>query len=578
MTCRLCPAGICLTLAPLPVAALSSCSSSSSSCRGRLALPPRLGRSGLSGGERKRVSVGVAVVTCPHALLLDEPSSGLDAYSAFELVSMLKTLAKHTKRTVLVSLHQPSSQLFELFDGLILLAKGMHLYSGPPQGAVDALASLGSPDKPVGVAPADHLLHVLVTHVDAIRTDQLPLGSLASKIEREQPLLRVDCKQVGRANRLVHTNTAVAENGWFSACHACAAAPFSAATEMKWLGWRCVAQLAREPALLRTQLLVHLFVALLMGGIFFQVNSDIAGFQNKAGSISFLLYFFALGGLSTSQTVTREWPLLWAEYHSGLYGTITYTVTRLLLELMLLRVLPAIAFSGIFYAMMGLKRELLPFLRFLLAAALASADSALLCAAIAACAPRQPGAASLVSTVALLACLLVAGFNLNLVNLPGWIEWLAWVSFGRHAFEIMLCSELEGQMVDVDVPGAPPVRIRASIILGAMGLDPARYGSAFASLFIIGAVLVVVTAAFVACQMRPSCKRATTAYVPGRKASVRNSVTQQSPERSLVNLDVVDANQYQSPTPPILFDIDTMNAAPQLPSCRSSLSETSAKI
>lgn len=496
---------------------------------GRLA-----GRSGLSGGERKRVSVGMAVATCPHALLLDEPSSGLDAYSAFELVSMLKTLAKHTCRTVLVSVHQPSSQLFELFDGLILLAKGMHLYHGPPLDAVDALVSVGAPKKSLSVAPADHLLHVLVTHVDEMHTDALPIVPP----HRRGLELSADSKPCFESQKELARR---------------AACSCSTATEMRWLGWRCVAQLAREPALLRTQLAVHVLVALFMGSVFFQVQSDIAGFQNKAGSISFLLYFFALGGLSTSQTVTREWPLLWAEYHAGLYGVITYTVTRLLLELMLLRVLPAVAFSGIFYAMMGLKREALPFLRFLLAAALASADSALLCAAIAACAPRQQGAASLVATVALLACLLVAGFNLNLTALPEWIEWLAWTSFGRHAFEIMLCSELEGQMVDVDVPGVPPVRVRASVILGAMGLDSRRYASAFASLFLIGVVLVVVTALIVALQMRPSYKRSL-----ARRPALRRQVS--SDATVMVDLAVVQPMAPPVPREVKISNLDQVNA------------------
>ena len=501
---------------------------------GRLA-----GRSGLSGGERKRVSVGVSVATCPQALLLDEPSSGLDAYSAFELVRLLKTLAWRANRTVLVSVHQPSSQLFELFDGLILLAKGMRLYHGPPLSAVDHLLSLGAPEPEMGVAPADHLLHVLVTHEETFRSDPVPhrkkrspsregklftsaLAKSDGNSPKNRPGMSTDASAESDFDNMDHQHPLyqrdVASSGGqprrqptSEACYATlcniAFAPCSAATEARWLGWRCVAQLARDPSLVNTQLAVHLLVALFMGGIFFQVESDIAGFQNKAGSISFLLYFFALAGLSTSQTVTREWPLLWAEYHQGLYGAITYTVTRLVLELTLLRVLPSLAFSGIFYAMMGLKREIVPFVRFLLAAALASADSALLCTAIAACFPRQPGAASLIATVALLFCILVAGFNLNLTALPEWIEWLAWISFGRHAFEIMLCGELEDQMVDIDVPGAPPVRIRASIILGAMGLDPERYSSAFASLLLIGAVLLVTTASIVFLQMRPTCRR-----------------------------------------------------------------------
>ena len=127
--------------------------------------------------------------------------------------------------------------------------------------------------------------------------------------------------------------------------------------QTRWLGWRCLIQLAREPSLLRTQIAVHLLMALFLGAAFYQVDSDIAGFQNKAGALNFLLTFFSLGGLSTAATVTREWPLLWAEFHAGTYSVLPYVVPRLLIELTMLRVLPAAAFGGVFYAMMGLRRE-----------------------------------------------------------------------------------------------------------------------------------------------------------------------------------------------------------------------------
>jgi len=289
-------------------------------------------------------------------------------------------------------------------------------------------------------------------------------------------------------------------------CSAAMAMPLAFARQTRWLGWRCVVQLSREPSLVRTQLVMHLVVALTLGGLFLDVKSDIAGFQNKAGAISFTLYFFSIGGLSSAQTVTREWPLLWAEYHQGLYSAITYAITRLVLELFLLRVLPAIAYGGVFYSMMGLRRETGPFVRFLFGSALASADSALLCTAVSAFAPRHTGAAMLVSTVLMLGCLLLSGLNLNLDALPAGARWLPDVSFGKHAFEIMLSSELDGQMVLVDVPGAPPVRIRANVIIEKMGLSTTRYAEAFVALIGIGLVLMSVTAVIVALQMRPSFK------------------------------------------------------------------------
>ena len=85
---------------------------------------------GVSGGERKRVSLGVVLVACPAVLLCDEPTSGLDAFAAHSLAAVLAATARVAKRSVLLSVHQPSSQVFGLLDHLTLLADGRALFRG----------------------------------------------------------------------------------------------------------------------------------------------------------------------------------------------------------------------------------------------------------------------------------------------------------------------------------------------------------------------------------------------------------------------------------------------------------------
>lgn len=78
---------------------------------------------GVSGGERKRCSVGMELVTDPPLLFLDEPTTGLDTFTALSLVTTLKNLARKG-RTVVCTMHQPSSEIFHLFDDLVILGKG----------------------------------------------------------------------------------------------------------------------------------------------------------------------------------------------------------------------------------------------------------------------------------------------------------------------------------------------------------------------------------------------------------------------------------------------------------------------
>lgn len=115
----------------------------------------------LSGGEKKRLNIGTELLTDPDVLLLDEPTSGLDSTSAVALVKMLQGLARTSHKTIITSIHQPSSALFVSFDRLIMLAEGHVVYFGRPRESLDYLRqqNLSCPD---GYNAADHWMDLLV--------------------------------------------------------------------------------------------------------------------------------------------------------------------------------------------------------------------------------------------------------------------------------------------------------------------------------------------------------------------------------------------------------------------------------
>ncbi|XP_055702732.1 ATP-binding cassette sub-family G member 1-like [Phlebotomus papatasi] len=98
----------------------------------------------LSGGEKKRVSIGEELITNPPIMIFDEPTSGLDSVSTVQVVTHLKDLA-HSGRTVICVIHQPSSYVLQLFDDVYLLSEGQCIYNGPVGDIVSTFEEAGFP-------------------------------------------------------------------------------------------------------------------------------------------------------------------------------------------------------------------------------------------------------------------------------------------------------------------------------------------------------------------------------------------------------------------------------------------------
>ncbi|KAL3580053.1 hypothetical protein D5086_017888 [Populus alba] len=121
---------------------------------------------GLSGGEKKRLSIALEILTRPRLLFLDEPTSGLDSASAFFVIQTLRNIARDG-RTVISSIHQPSSEVFALFDDLFLLSSGETVYFGDAKMAVEFFAEAGFPC-PRRRNPSDHFLRCINSDFDVI--------------------------------------------------------------------------------------------------------------------------------------------------------------------------------------------------------------------------------------------------------------------------------------------------------------------------------------------------------------------------------------------------------------------------
>ncbi|GAB7357619.1 hypothetical protein MBLNU459_g0118t1 [Dothideomycetes sp. NU459] len=119
-------------------------------------------RKGISGGQKRRVSVAAQLITSPKLLFLDEPTSGLDSAASFEVISFVKDIAKKHNLIVISSIHQPSTSTFAMFDKLLLLSQGGTAYSGPVSEVQPYFDSCGFPI-PLYMNPAEFIIDFVNT-------------------------------------------------------------------------------------------------------------------------------------------------------------------------------------------------------------------------------------------------------------------------------------------------------------------------------------------------------------------------------------------------------------------------------
>ena len=148
---------------------------------------------GISGGEKRRVSIAIQVLTDPRVLLLDEPTSGLDAFTASSIIDVLKGLAEEG-RTLIMTIHQSRSDLFNHFGGVLLLARGGYpVYAGKASLMLSHFSSLGY-DCPITTNPADFALDLITVDLQQATREASTRAKVRSLIaswhESDHPILR----------------------------------------------------------------------------------------------------------------------------------------------------------------------------------------------------------------------------------------------------------------------------------------------------------------------------------------------------------------------------------------------------
>ncbi|KAK2079440.1 hypothetical protein QBZ16_003132 [Prototheca wickerhamii] len=476
---------------------------------------------GISGGERRRVTIGMELVTDPAILVLDEPSSGLDSFTALNLMRTLRQVAA-SGRIVVASLHQPSHDMFFSLDAALLMAHGRLLYQGPPGDAAAWFAARGMPAPP-GAALAEHLLAVASDPV-SIQT-LLHIGDVLNVASQEpstqsaaslayasgtvvNPLALAaldtptssdgspESSAGGAASPASESPVTVAAKAGHAASSSppdslelsapppgaparpAARAPAPAARrpgfsrQLAVMTWRTGVDILRNPTLLRLHLGIGLLMGLATGAVFWQLDSSNVGVQNRMGGTFFALAFLAFTSITTVDLLILERAVVVREVRGGYYRAAAYLLSKLTLDGVFLRALPALLYYCCFYYMAGFRGGAAYQATYAFCLLTFSCTIGALSMAVTVVS-NTAGEASFGMNFIILFSIMFTGFLVNVNSIPTWLRWIHYLSIFFYAFEAMITNEMTGRTFSFQASGYGELTgIVGNTYLETLGFDP----------------------------------------------------------------------------------------------------------
>ena len=446
---------------------------------------------GVSGGERKRVSIAEALETRARILMFDNSSRGLDSSTALEFVESLRIATDVLGLTTISSIYQAGESITQTFDKVVLMNKGHCVYFGPVSQAVDYFKSIGFVPQdrqttsdflvactdPIGRDINPNFEYVPQTAeemAEAFRTS--PCGQ-ANAQEVQQYMAEMENQRAQYGKEIVtqsrnQRSKRVSKKGMYMLSW-----PQQVALAIKRR-----AQIAwgdRSTAIVLSCALI--FQSIIMGSVFFQMKNNSEALFSRSGVMFFALFFNSFAAMAEVPNNYRQRPIIIRHKRFAMLRPSADALSHTLLDIPA-RFVPLGLFNIIMYFMAGLSYDAGKFFIFFFLTMLVTFSMVSFFYSLTA-SFRSAAVATMIAGLVILDCGLYAGFAIPRPSMVVWWRWLSYCNPISFGFEVLLTNEFRGRILDCHpsqlVPPGASVNYQVCAVEGSRPgtdkIDPMRY-------------------------------------------------------------------------------------------------------
>jgi ATP-binding cassette subfamily G (WHITE) protein 2 (PDR) len=407
---------------------------------------------GVSGGERKRVSIAEVSICGSYLQCWDNATRGLDAATALEFVRALKTSADVLDITSLIAIYQCSQDTYDLFDNCILLYEGYQIYSGSAKRAKDYFLRMGF-DCPSRQTTADFLTSLTNPAERIIRK------GFEKKVPKT-PKQFYDCWNTSPENEALgkdvddHMANSKAKDARaeFSAAHRArqsdrtrseSSFTVSYFMQIRELVRRNILRIKGDPSVMIGTIGANIMVGLVISSLFYNLQPNTGSLAERGGAMFFALLFNCISSMLEIIALFEARPIVEKQKQYALYHPSADAFASIITELPS-KILICIVFNVIYYFMVNFKREAAPFFFFMFVNFISTLYMSHMFRTVGSIYKTLPEAMTPASIV-LLAMILYCGFSPVVPTLPKWSRWINYVNPVTYSFEALMGNEFTGR-------------------------------------------------------------------------------------------------------------------------------------